>query len=164
MIENKQFILQKRFAKLSKHMRALTEYKALIDQLIKHKEIYAVSVFNTLKPQERAILDAYLKRFSAIQDFLGAKIFPILLESAGVPSDTMTETLYYAVKEKLVDSLENWIELREIRNDLEHDDPEEMEQALQELKKCIDRYARIREYYHNVELFWKQHGGQHATL
>ena len=162
MSEHKQAILQKRFEKLTKHMTALTGYKTLIDQLLNNKNIYEVAVFDTLKPQELAILDAYLKRFSAMQDFLGAKIFPMLLESAGVPSGSMTETLYYAVKERLIDSLENWIELREIRNDLEHDYPDEMEQALRDLKKCVDWYTRLQGYYKNVELFLKQHGGFHA--
>ncbi|MDM8568585.1 hypothetical protein QUF50_03545 [Thiotrichales bacterium HSG1] len=48
-----------------------------------------------LKPETRAILDAYLKRFSSMQDFMGAKIFALLLEIAGINNNTMSEILYY---------------------------------------------------------------------
>lgn len=64
-----KLILKKRFEKLSKHYEALKDYKFLINQILLNKNIYEQFVFNTLKPQEKAILDAYLKRFSSIQDF-----------------------------------------------------------------------------------------------
>ena len=81
-----KLILEKRFEKLSKHYEALKDYKLLIDQILLNKNIYEQFIFNTLKPEEKAILDAYLKRFSSIQDFLGAKIFSLLLDVAGINS------------------------------------------------------------------------------
>ena len=98
------------------------------------KNIYDKSVFKKLKIEEKAFLDAYLKRFSSLQDFMGAKIFSLLLEIAGISSDKMSEVLYFIEREEIIDSLENWIELREIRNNLEHDYPEELEEALSDLK------------------------------
>jgi hypothetical protein len=142
-------ILQKRFDKLSKHYEALRDYKSLINNLLLEKDIYEQFIFNTLKAEEKAILDAYLKRFSSIQDFLGAKIFPLLLDVAGINSSKMSEVLYYIEKEEIIDSLENWIELREIRNELEHDYPEELKEALIDLKFCIDSFQKIESYYFN---------------
>ena len=122
---NKKEILKKRFDRLEKHYIAIKEYKTLIDDLLKESNIYEQFVFNTLKPEKRAILDAYLKRFASIQDFLGAKIFSPLLEIAGINNTKMSEVLSNIEKENIIDSLENWIELREVRNELEHDYPEE---------------------------------------
>lgn len=99
-------ILQKRFNKLSKHYEALRDYKSLINNLLLEKNIYEQFTFNTLKPEEKAILDAYLKRFSSIQDFLGVKIFPLLLIVAGINSSKMSEVLYYIEKEEIIDSFE----------------------------------------------------------
>ena len=96
-------ILQKRFNKLSKHYEALRDYKSLINNLLLEKNIYEQF---TLKPEEKAILDAYLKRFSSIQDFLGVKIFPLLLIVAGINSSKMSEVLYYIEKEEIIDSFE----------------------------------------------------------
>ncbi len=142
-------ILLKRLEKLEKHYTAFKEYKVLIDQLLKEKNIYDQFVFNTLLPQERAILDAYLKRFSSIQDFLGAKIFSLLLDVSGINSSKMSEVLYYIEKEEIIDSLDNWIELREVRNELEHDYPEELQEALDDLKFCIDSFSKLESYYLN---------------
>lgn len=61
----------------------------------------------------------------------------------------MSEVLYYIEKEEIIDSLENWIELREIRNELEHDYLEELKEALIDLKFCIDSFQKIESYYFN---------------
>lgn len=146
---NKEEILQKRFNKLKSHYTALKDYKELIKLLLIEKDIYKAEVFINLIPQEKAILDAYLKRFSSLQDFMGAKIFPLLLELAGISNNKMSEVLYHIEKEEIIDSLGNWIELREIRNELEHDYPENVENALNDLKFCINHYKNLESYYIN---------------
>jgi len=154
---NKKQILQKRFDKLEKHYIALKEYKKLIDDLLKESNIYDQFTFNTLKPEKRAILDAYLKRFASIQDFLGAKIFSLLLEVAGINNTKMSEVLSNIEKENIIDSLENWVELRDIRNELEHDYPEELQEALDDLKYCIDNFEKLESYYLNALNFFKRY-------
>jgi len=154
---NKKEILKKRFEKLNKHYVAIKEYKLLIDDLLKEQNIYDQFTFNTLKPEKRAILDAYLKRFASIQDFLGAKIFSLLLEIAGINNTKMSEVLSHIEKEGIIDTLENWIELREIRNELEHDYPEELEEALNDLKYCVDNFYKIESYYLNAYEFFKKY-------
>lgn len=148
-IDETKIILKKRLDKLSKHYIALKEYKELINQLLVEKDIYKQFIFNTLIPQERAILDAYLKRFSSVQDFLGAKIFSLLLEVSGINSSKMSEVLYHIEKEEIIDTLDEWIELREVRNELEHDYPEGLQEALEDLKFCIDSFEKIEKYYLN---------------
>jgi len=154
---NKKEILQKRFSKLEKHYTALKEYKELLDTLLEKKNIYDQWTFNTLAPQERAILDAYLKRFASIQDFLGAKIYPLLLERAGIYTNKMSELLSHLEKEELIESVQSWIELREIRNELEHDYPEELEEALQDLRYCIEHFDLIERYYFNAKEFFQRY-------
>ena len=156
---NKKEILKKRFDKLEKHYIAIKEYKNLIDDLLKESNIYDPFTFNTLKPEKRAILDAYLKRFASIQDFLGAKIFSLLLEIAGINNTKMSEVLSNIEKENIIDSLENWIELREVRNELEleHDYPEELQEALNDLKYCINSFEQLESYYLNSLNFFKKY-------
>jgi hypothetical protein len=154
---NKKEILKKRFDKLEKHYIAIKEYKILIDNLFKEQNIYDQFTFNTLKPEKRAILDAYLKRFASIQDFLGAKIFSPLLEIAGINNTKMSEVLSNIEKENIIDSLENWIELRETRNELEHDYPEELQEALNDLKYCVNSFEQLESYYLNSLNFFKKY-------
>jgi hypothetical protein len=154
---NTQEILSKRFDKLEKHYIAIKEYRELIDELCEELNIYDPFTFNTLKPEKRAILDAYLKRFASIQDFLGAKIFSLLLELAGINNSKMSEVLSNIEKENIIDSLENWIELREVRNELEHDYPEELQEALNDLKYCVDNFEQLEMYYLNSLSFFHKY-------
>ncbi len=153
----KNAILIKRFEKLKTHYSALHQYKLLINDLLNKKNIFDVVVFNQLVPQEKAILDAYLKRFSSVQDFLGSKIFAPLLEISGIGVSKMSEVLYSIEKEEIIDSLENWIELREVRNELEHDYPDNLETALKDLKFCIDSFDKLESYYINSLYFLKKY-------
>jgi len=156
-MHNKKEILKKRFKKLERHYSALKDYKQLIDNIRLQKDIFQEDVFKTLEVQEKAVLDAYLKRFSSIQDFLGAKIFSSLLEISGISYGKMSEVLYRVEKEEIIDSLDNWIELREIRNELEHDYPENLQQALQDLKFCVDNFVKLESYYLNSLDFAKRY-------
>ncbi len=153
---NKKDILKKRLAKLELQYKAFDEYYQLIIELLESKDILTVEEFNFIKPQQRAIFDAYLKRFASIQDFLGAKIFPLLLEISGISTSKMTEVLDYIEKEEIIDSLGTWIEIREVRNELEHDYPEELQEALDDLKYCIDNFSTIQSYYFNSINFAKR--------
>ncbi|WP_458700340.1 hypothetical protein ACKGJI_10915 [Sulfurospirillum sp. 1307] len=94
-MSDKGDILKKRLNKLEKHYVALKEYKRLIDDLVRKKNIYDIEIFESLEAEKRAILDAYLKRFSSLQDFLGAKIFNLLLDISGISYTKMSEVLYY---------------------------------------------------------------------
>ncbi len=147
-------ILEKRLNKAKKHYESLRDYHSFIK---KTGDIYSPYFFNSLRIEEKAILEAYLKRFASLQDYLGAKIFPLLLENAGISANKMSEVLFYIEKEEIIDSLDNWIELREKRNELEHDYPEELEEALQDLKFCVDSFERLEKYYLNSLQFFKKY-------
>jgi hypothetical protein len=82
------------------------------------------------------------KHYEALKDYK-LLIDQILLNKniyeqyiAGINSLKMSEVLYYIEKEEIIDGLENWIELREVRNELEHYYTEELEEALMDLKFC----------------------------
>lgn len=140
-------ILKRRLDKLDKHFVAIREYRSLIDSCLKEKNIYAPEIFQSLKAEERAIIEAYLKRFASIQDFLGAKIFPLLLEIRGFGTDKMSEILEKMEKEGIIDSLDQWIELREVRNELEHDYPDDLIDALMDIRYCVEHLPELEAYY-----------------
>ncbi len=135
-------IIQKQLQKVAKHYQALKEYKEFIEMV---GFDFSVDEFNSLNTPQRAVLEAYLKRFASLQDYLGAKVFKSLLDIAGISYSKMSEVLTLIEKEEIV-SLDKWIEFRNIRNELEHDYPDELEEALGELKKCVDSF----DYMQNV--------------
>jgi len=150
-------ILQNRLNKLEKNYLALKEYNTLIEKLSLDIDIFIPNNFEKLLPEQKAILDAYLKRFSSVQDFLGAKVFALLLDIAGISYNKMSEVLYHIEKEGIIDNFEEWIELREARNELEHDYPDELEDALEDLRFCVESFDRLERYYINSINFAKRY-------
>ena len=146
-------ILKKRIDKLDKHFVAIREYHSRIESLMKRMDIYVPENFKELKVEERAILEAYLKRFASIQDFLGAKVFPLLLEIRGIGAEKMSEVLEKIEKEGIIDSLDQWIELREIRNELEHHYPDDIADALADMRYCVEHLYVLESYYANSVRF-----------
>ena len=63
---NKQQILTKRLNTLEKHRKALAEYKAEIDRLQQTAAPYRPETFTDLTVTERALFEAYLKRFASL--------------------------------------------------------------------------------------------------
>ena len=143
-------ILNKRLEKLNKHYEALIEYKKLVDSL---GDIYNLTNFNFLPYEKRAFLESYLKRFSSIQDYLGAKIFPLLVNLSGLSNtQKMSEILKILSKEEIID-IDKWLEIRNLRNELEHDYPDELEEAINDLKKCVDNFDYLIKIRDNIEKF-----------
>ena len=134
-------ILTQQLEKVKKLYEALKEYKEFIDDMDFNFKQDELSFLTT--PQ-KAVLDAYLKRFASLQDYLGAKVFRNLLDNAGISYTRMSEVLTLIEKEEII-SLDRWIEFRNVRNELEHDYPDELEQALNDLKYCIENFDYMQE-------------------
>ena len=134
-------ILKKQLQKVSKHYLALKEYKEFIER---SDFKFTITEYEKLAVEQKAVLDAYLKRFASLQDFLGAKVFRVLLDTAGISYTKMSEILTLIEKEEII-SLDKWIEFRNVRNELEHYYPDELEEALKDLKYCVDSFEYMQE-------------------
>ena len=152
-MNNTKEVLIGRFVRLERQYQALSDYHRLIEELLKNRNIYEREIFENLDIRDRALLDAYLKRFASVQDFLGAKIFPLLVDISGLTADKMTETLFVMEREEIIDSLDTWIDIRAIRNELEHDYPRDLDLALKDLKFCIDHFSTLEKCYRNTREF-----------
>lgn len=97
--------------------------------------------------EEQALQDAYLKRFSFIQDYLGAKIFPLWAEAVGLPSQAFTQILSDLEREGILKSVELWAEMRELRNALEHEYPEELERGLETFRRALEAATELHEIF-----------------
>ena len=139
-------IIQKQLQKVQKHYEALKEYHEYILQI---GFDFSAEEFSHLDTPQKAVLEAYLKRFAALQDYLGAKVFKSLLDISGISYTKMSEVLVLMEKEEIV-SLDKWIEFRNVRNSLEHDYPDELDDALQELKECVDDFAYMQQVVKSV--------------
>ncbi len=74
-------IVIKQLEKVKKHYEALEEYKNFIERM---GFDFTIESFEKLDTVQKAVLEAYLKHFALLQDYLGAKVFRSLLDSAGI--------------------------------------------------------------------------------
>jgi len=103
--------LKHQLNKVKAHYLALKEYYNYIND---SKFDFDISSFEKLQVQDRGVLEAYLKRFASLQDYLGAKVFKGLLDISGISYSKMSEVLILMEKEEIID-LDQWIAFRNIR-------------------------------------------------
>jgi hypothetical protein len=95
----------------------------------------------------KAILDSISYRFLKIQSTIGEKLFKEVLEEIGISTlnKSFVEILSEIEREGIV-SVDEWKELRVIRNSLSHDYPEELAEitiAINEILEKIDFFETI---------------------
>ncbi len=73
------------------------------------------------------IFELYTSRFGKLQDLMGNSLFPKLLAATGDLSNDMTfiDKLNRLEKLEIIGSAEQWITMRQLRNHLAHEYPDE---------------------------------------
>ena len=66
-------------------------------------------------------LDAFVSRFGRLQDTVGDKLLPALLNALGESSGPAIDNLDKAEKFGFIDSSDNWMEMRRLRNQMVHE-------------------------------------------
>jgi hypothetical protein len=66
-------------------------------------------------------LDAFVSRFSRLQDTLTDKLLPALLEAMAEPRASAIENLDRAEKLIWIESADEWLEIRKLRNQMIHE-------------------------------------------
>lgn len=89
-------------------------------------------------PQLVRLLDQIQSRFTKLQDHLGARLFPSVLDAlAEDPRLPMIDRLDLLEKLGFLDSADSWHALRVIRNRMAHDYPDAPEVLVAELGQAI---------------------------
>jgi len=110
--------------------------------------------------EKRRIISSFLFNFLKIQDMLGAKFFKELLyelreiEEKHLP---MLDILYKLERLKIIEDIEEWDEIREVRNFITHEYPLS-ESRVNTLKKAIFYYPKMKEIYLEAKNYLKSKG------
>ena len=88
-------------------------------------------------PQHSEMLDAFVARFSRIQDTIGDKLLPAILKFNLESVGSQLDNLFRAEKLGWIDSADDSIELRGLRKSLVHEYITSPEKLLSALKKVI---------------------------
>lgn len=103
-------------------------------------------------------IDQFLYRFSKLQDTIGEKLFPLMLEflkEEHVKNKPFIDVLNRLEQLGLLEDKNTWLELRKIRNNINHQYEDEAKQATEGLnaiyaaKPVLEKiYGKIKPSYH----------------
>ena len=83
------------------------------------------------------MLDAFVSRYSRLQDSLGDKLLHAMLRASLEKTGSQLDNLLRAEKLGWIESTQTWIELRELRNRLVHEYMESTDDLLDALQQAL---------------------------
>ena len=141
-------------------MEELKELFKLIDKILQNAVIdynellrYEIDTDFLEDVQNRRLANSFLFYFSKIQDKIGAKLFKkVLYELGEIDSFIIPFRDVLDILEKLeIIETDKWLLIREIRNELSHDYPFNIEDSVENLKLAIKFFPQILEIYNKLK-------------
>ncbi len=142
---------QKIVNECDKHiLRMNSAYKKIVATLPLDTDKY-----NNLNDDEVGHIDQYLFRFAKLQDAIGKRFFKVIALSLEEDLEDVPfiDLLNRLEKLNILESAEQWLELRKIRNVLSHtyeDEPEEMSIAINSI---FDKKQTIEKIYQKLTCY-----------
>ncbi|WP_257287285.1 hypothetical protein [Endozoicomonas sp. SESOKO2] len=120
----------------------------------------SVNAFDNLTPTEVAYMDQFSTRFCKLQDAIGAKLFPHVLDLVGEQGalNTFIDKLNRLEKIGAIDNAAQWPLFREMRNAFAHDYPEDSELNAETLNRAVPLASELLKVYHNIRDFALRYG------
>jgi len=140
----------------SLHVRVLVE---ALDEAQKWLPFSASAVQNMTKEQLR-VLDQMAYRFTKLQDTMGQKILPAILDLAQepiVPDATFAEKLNWLERMGALPSAEEWKKLRVARNAIAHEYPDDHELRASAINCFFDGAMQLNALYEFVRAYLLEH-------
>ena len=130
--------VQTYFKESQKHIELIEESLDVLQQILPIKN------YEDLNQLQRFALNALIFRFSKLQDLIGVKIFRNYLDFSGF---NLSDISYFDIlreieREGIVD-IDTWSELRELRNKIAHDYPEELDEMIESINLFIGRSSQL---------------------
>lgn len=149
----KGVVLNTKTLKIKKYINECKKHKLRIEKsYAKVKDIFPLSAqrYEKLSDDEIEAIDQYLFRFAKLQDALGMRLFKIIVSEYvdTINELTFLDILNHLEKIGILEDVNVWKRLRDIRNDISHqydDEPQEMAQALNNIFAYKDELLEIFE-------------------
>ena len=119
------------------------------------EKIFPVGTDNlkTLTPDQISFTDQLIYRFSQLQDTIGNKLFPLIIEGLGEDSRNkpFIDILNRLEKLSIIDSADKWLSLREIRNIVTHEYPDNDEEIADGLNQLFREANYLSTTFDNLK-------------
>jgi hypothetical protein len=129
-----------------------------MEQLAQKKPLTAQAL-QKLTDVELAVCDQFIVRFSKLQDAMGAKLLPAVIELTHEEGEltTFIDKLNRLEKIGALTSVDQWLKLREMRNQFAHDYPNDPEIQASLLNKAFDMAEQLLTILDQVVVFSKKY-------
>lgn len=114
--------------------------------------------FENLSDDELAFFDVFATRFSKLQDILGVKILPLILELTLEPGEykTFIDKLNRLEKMGAIPASDDWEVFREIRNQFTHDYPNNPELNATLLNVAYEQGKKLQSTFEYIKKYIKK--------
>jgi hypothetical protein len=120
--------------------------KTAIEDIIHLTPLTEDSLKN-LSKNEAAYIEVIYSRFAKLQDTIGNKIFPAILEATGDTPLTFIDKLNTLEKLRYLENAEWWLEIRDFRNQITHDYEDDYESLAAHTNKLIQQSHKLLTYW-----------------
>lgn len=129
--------------------------KRLSDAIQKTVHLFPlkVSLFPTMKVDDVAFLDMITTRFGKLQDIIGAKIFSLILDILGENAVSFRDKLNTLEKLNILEDASWWMDLREIRNQLTRDYPDDYDSLVKHLNDLIPHAKNLLTFWESLKRY-----------
>lgn len=145
--------LQREFDICDKHILRINEaLEELSDVLPLSTDSYA-----SLNSEQIRCLDQYIFRFSKLQDAMGAKIFRYFLEylDEDISALPMRDILNRLERYQILPNANEWIYMRELRNEIAHDYPLLENDIVHILNELLSKTNVLYGIYEKIKAVYK---------
>lgn len=109
--------------------------------------------YQSLDEAEIKELDQFIFRFTKLQDAMGIRLFPAILNILQEPYEdlSMLDRLNRLEKLNLLASVTEWEQIRELRNRLTHEYPDDPEKNAQTVNLGVEMVQRLETILHKID-------------
>lgn len=117
-----------------------------------------VTSVNELKDGQISYIDQYIFRFAKIQDLMGEKLFPLILEALGEDTRRMAfiDKLNRLETLGVINDQDEWLKLRKLRNEVSHEYPVIDNEAVSALNSLFENKKRITVIFNSCINFLRE--------
>lgn len=111
--------------------------------------------FEKLSEEELSVLEMFASRFGKLQDALGTKVFPTILELTQEPGiyPTFIDKLNRLEKMGAIPSSHAWQNFRKIRNQFSHEYPDDPDLNANLLNRAYEQGKILQQTFEHVKKF-----------
>ncbi|HQO39450.1 MAG TPA: hypothetical protein PK986_03170 [Spirochaetota bacterium] len=149
-------------------MQVLKEDFAILDLLIESCDIdfKALTASNIDRIffsdySNQRIVNSFLFNYIKIQDKTGTKLFKHVLYELKEIDDysiPMIDVLNNLEKLNIIEKTDEWDRLREIRNNVTHEYPSDIDERIENIKLTLEGYSTLKKIYNNTKAYCTDKG------